>query len=275
MRIDSHQHFWYYQENKFSWMNDSLAILQKNFLPKDIKPLINANEFDGTITVQAEQNIEETLSLLKLADLYPFIKGVVGWVPLCSSDVEKSLTVFAKHPKFVGVRHLVHDEVDDNFMLRPDFQNGIAHLQKFKLTYDLLLFARHLPVAVKLIKAFPQQPFVLDHIAKPPIREAKIGSWAKDIIALAKYPNVFCKLSGMVTEAKWHQWKAADFHPYLDIIIDAFGAERVMIGSDWPVCLLSSDYAPTVNIVKDYIQKFPATIRDKILGENCMHFYGI
>ena len=195
--------------------------------------------------MQARQNLEETRWLLELAEQHPFIKGVVGWVDLRSDRLPNNCKDLPSIPKLVGVRHVVHDEPDDHFMLRPEFRRGIAQLLDFNLTYDLLLFPRHLKVAAQLVEEFPQQPFVLDHIAKPKIAERSISPWQEDLRQLAQFPNVFCKLSGMVTEANWKQWQPADFHPYLDIVFEAFGPARLMIGSDWPVCTLSGEYEPS------------------------------
>lgn len=275
MRLDSHQHFWNYDPAQHVWMTDAMAVLRRNYLPGDLKPLLDASGFDGTIAVQARQMVEETEWLLKLADENDFIKGVVGWVDLRSPKLREQLEQFSKHPKLRGVRHVVHDEPDDHFMLRPEFRRGIAQLQEFGLTYDLLLFPKHLPVAVELVREFPNQPFVLDHIAKPAIRDGRVSPWQEDLKRLAEFPNVWCKLSGLVTEAKWRQWQAQDFHRYLDIVIAAFGTERVMVGSDWPVCTLSGDYGSTMKIVMDYLQKFPNDVREGILGGNCARFYGL
>jgi L-fuconolactonase len=237
--------------------------------------LLKAAGFEGTIAVQARQMVEETAWLLELAVAHDFIKGVVGWVDLQSPELRTQLANFSRHPKLVGVRHVVHDETDDHFMLRAEFRRGIGQLREFGLTYDLLLFPKHLSVAAKLVAEFPEQPFVLDHIAKPAIRQGRVSPWREDLRRLAEFPNVCCKLSGLVTEAKWKQWRAEDFHRYLDIVVEAFGPERVMIGSDWPVCTLFGAYAPTMNIVTDYIRKYPAAEREGILGENCARFYGI
>jgi L-fuconolactonase len=275
MRLDSHQHFWRYNPAEHIWMDDRMAVLKRDYLPGDLKPLLNQTGFDGTVAVQARQNLEETRWLLELAGQHDFIKGVVGWVDLRSPNLRAQLEKFSSNRKLVGVRHVVHDEPDDGFMLRPDFRRGIAQLREFNLTYDLLLFPKHLPVAVKLVEEFPNQPFVLDHIAKPRIGEKLFSPWQEDLVALAKFPNVVCKLSGMVTEAKWKQWQPQDFHRYLDIVLAAFGPERVMIGSDWPVCTLSGDYAATMGVVTDYVQKFPSEVREKILGGNCARFYSL
>lgn len=275
MRLDAHQHFWHYSPTEHTWMSEQMALLKHDFLPPDLQPLLAAVHFDGCVAVQARQNLEETRWLLQLAEEHSFIKGVVGWVDLCSDDLAQQLRRFAGHPGLVGVRHLVHDEPDDAFMLRPEFRRGIAQLREFDLTYDLLLFPRHLPVAVELVAEFPHQPFVLDHIAKPNIAEKLISPWREDLQRLAKFPNVTCKLSGMVTEARWNHWQPGDFHRYMDIVFGAFGWSRLMIGSDWPVCTLSGEYGPVMKIVIDYLQQFPQEAQAAVLGENCARVYRI
>jgi L-fuconolactonase len=275
MRLDAHQHFWKYNPAHQVWMTDAMAVLRRDYMPEELKPLLQAIQFDGTIAVQARQMVEETEWLLELSDKHDFIKGVVGWVDLRSPRLREQLELYAKHPRLVGVRHVVHDEPDDHFMLLPEFRRGLAQLREFGLTYDLLLFPKHLPVAVQLVTEFPNQPFVLDHIAKPAIREGQVSPWREDLDRLAEFPNVFCKLSGMVTEAKWKQWQPEDFHRYLDIVIETFGTNHVMIGSDWPVCTLSGDYASTMRIVIAYAQQFSAPVRDNILGGNGARFYHI
>jgi L-fuconolactonase len=199
----------------------------------------------------------------------------VGWVDLCSPGLAAELDEFAKHPKFVGVRHLLQDEPDDEFMLRPTFCRGIGRLAGYGLTYDLLLHPRHLPIAVKLVRELPGQRFVLDHIAKPGIADGVMHPWDRDVRELAKFENVWCKGSGMVTEARWKRWRAADFRPYLDVVFEAFGPGRVMFGSDWPVCTLSASYAETMEIVRDYIGQLDPLQQEGILGLNCMRLYGI
>jgi L-fuconolactonase len=275
MRLDSHQHFWRYSPTEYTWMTERMGILKRDFLPEDLQPLLQSIYFDGCVAVQALQNLEETRWLLELAERHPFIKGVVGWVDLRSEQLPAQLESFRKHPKLVGVRHVVHDEPDDDFMLRPEFRRGISQLRDFDLAYDLLLFPKHLTVAARLVEEFPQQPFVLDHIAKPRIGEGLISPWQEDLHKLAKFPNVFCKLSGMVTETKWKQWQPGDFHRYMDVVFEAFGPNRLMIGSDWPVCILSGEYEPAMKIVIDYVQKFPAEVQAAVLGENCASFYRI
>jgi L-fuconolactonase len=275
MRIDAHQHFWKYDPDEYGWITGEMAGLRRNFLPDDLAPLLRQFGFDGSIAVQARQSLEETEWLLALTDQYDFIRGVVGWVDLRSPQVRTQLETLAPHPKLCGVRHVVQDEPDDAFMLRPDFLRGLALLQEFGLAYDLLLYPRHLPVAVKVVEMFPGQMFVLDHLAKPAIKDRTISPWREDLRELAQFPNVFCKLSGMVTEAHWGQWLAEDFRPYLDVALEAFGPNRVMIGSDWPVCTLSGDYASVMGIVIDFLESLPETARRQILGENCLHAYGL
>ena len=275
MRLDAHQHFWHYNPVHHGWITEPMSVLKQDFLPSDLKPLLDSIHFDGCVAVQAQQNLEETEWLLQLADRNPFIKAVVGWVDLCSEELHEQLEKFARHPKFVGVRHVLQDEPDDRFMLQPAFRRGIARLQDFDLTYDLLLYTKHLPIAAELVAEFPHQPFVLDHLAKPRIAEQQLSPWKEDLLTLAKLPNVCCKLSGMVTEAHWKQWRSADFERYIEIAFGAFGWSRLMIGSDWPVCILSGEYEPVMNVVIDAVSKLPAEAQAAVLGNNCAHFYGI
>jgi L-fuconolactonase len=273
MRIDSHQHFWHYSSTEHAWMTDSMALIKRDFLPEDLRPLLLAIDFDGCVAVQARQSMEETRWLLELADRYDFIKGVVGWVDLRSPELPEQLERFASNPKLAGVRHVVHDEPDDEFMLGTEFQHGISQLKRFDLTYDMLLFPKHLRVAIKLVEKFPEQAFVLDHIAKPRIAEGILSPWQEDLRELSRADNVYCKLSGMVTEARWNAWRPEDFRRYLDVVVEAFTPERLMIGSDWPVCTLSGDYASTMQIVIDYARQLPAEAQAGILGDNCARFY--
>ena len=283
IKLDAHQHFWNYSRAEYEWIDESMGVLQRDFLPRDLKPLLDQSGFDGSIAVQARQSLEETRWLLELAWQNDFIRGVVGWVDLCSLDIEEQLREFAGDKRLVGVRHVVQGEPDDRFMLRSEFRRGIARLAEFGLTYDLLLFPRHLPVAVELVREFPGQTFVLDHIAKPAIADglaesqfrSQFESWARDMRELAKFANVSCKLSGMVTEARWGKWTQEDFLPYLDVVLEAFGPSRLMIGSDWPVCTVSGDYAQTLEIVSRFIERLRASEQDEIIGGNCMRVYGV
>ena len=275
MRLDAHQHFWKYNALEYEWIDDGMAELRRDFLPQDLMPLLEANGFGGCISVQARQNLEETRWLLELAGQNDFIRGVVGWVDLRSGDLPAQLDRFAGNRKLVGVRHIVQAEPDDAFMLRDDFRHGISRLGERGLTYDLLLYPRQLPAAVKLASGFPDQPFVLDHIAKPEIAKGVLAPWEQDVRELAKLDNVWCKVSGMVTEAQWKGWKVGDFRPYLDVVFEAFGTDRLMIGSDWPVCTVSGDYAATMGIVEEYLNQFSTESQKKVLGGNCARFYGV
>ncbi len=276
MKIDAHQHFWVYNSKEYSWIDDSMKVLRRDYLPADLKTHLKEAGFSGTVAVQARQTVEETRWLLDLADKYDFIRGIVGWVDLCSADdLGEQLDEFCRSEKFVGVRHVVHDEPDDNFMMRDDFLKGLGMLKSYGLTYDLLLFPRHLPVAHRVVSMFPDQKFVVDHISKPPIKNHLIGQWKNDIMKLAEFSNVWCKLSGMVTEADPRNWKPEEFHPYLDIVSEAFGPERLMAGSDWPVCLLAGEYKEVMAIVDNYFSEMSPEVRERILGLNCKEFYGI
>jgi L-fuconolactonase len=274
MRLDSHQHFWNYDAAQYPWIAPG-SPLHRDWLPQDLAPLLAAATFDGCIAVQARQKIEESHWLLELAEHHSIIKGVVGWVDLRSPEVEHDLVALAPHPKFSGVRHVVQDEPDVNFMLGAEFQRGIGKLQAFHLTYDILIFPQQLPAAIELVRRFPEQPFVLDHIAKPPIMDGTLSPWRERIRELAKAPNVHCKVSGMVTEADLAAWRPADFRPFLDVIFEAFGEDRVMYGSDWPVCLRAASYAQTYALVADYTQSFSAAAREKFFGGNAARFYRV
>ena len=273
MRLDSHQHYWHYDPVLYPWIDEKKAILKRDYLPSDLEPLLARTGFDGTIAVQACQSISDTVFLLQLADHHDSVKGVVGWVDLCSDRVGDELQRFAPHPKLVGVRHIVHDEPDDDFMLRADFRRGISRLREFDLTYDLLLFPRHIARAVRLVEEFPEQPFILDHIAKPFIRDGEFSPWREDLRTLAAFPNVTCKLSGLVTEARWDAWRPVDIHPYLDVVVEVFGPSRLMIGSDWPVCLLAGDYGRVMDVVVNYVERLSEDERHGILGENAAQVY--
>ncbi len=275
MKIDTHQHFWKYNTQDYVWMSEEMDRLRKDHLPTDLLPLMTAAGITGTVAVQARQCLEESTWLLQLADEHPFIQAIVGWVDLSSERVVEQLERLAQHPKFRGVRHVVHDEPDDNFMLRESFLNGLSQLKRFGLTYDLLLFPRHLPIACDVVKRFPNQLFVLDHIAKPPVRARIIEPWARDLKRLAGFANVFCKISGLVTEAKWDSWKAKDFDPYLDVVLGAFGPHRLMIGSDWPVCTLAAEYRSVIKVETDYIGRLSVDEQHAILEQNPIDFYSI
>ena len=273
MIIDSHHHFWKFNPSEYGWIDEPMKILQRDFLPQDLKPVLKQEGFDGCIAVQARQSLDETHWLIHLANENSWIKGVVGWVDLCSPDIEKQLAELSQNKKLVGVRHVIHDEADDLFMLRDEFRNGIRCLGKHGLTYDLLLFPKHLKIAAGLVAEFPNQPFVIDHISKPLIRKGILDPWKTDIQSIARFPNVWCKLSGMVTEADPNNWNQQTFIPYLDIVFSAFGPDRLMIGSDWPVCQLGGSYSEITGIVRTYLEKYDDSIKSGIMGENCLIFY--
>jgi L-fuconolactonase len=272
MKIDSHQHFWSYDEHEYPWIPRG-SPLQRDWLPQDLEPLLANAGLDGCVAVQARQAIEESHWLLALADQAPAIRGVVGWVDLQSATVEDDLAKLAKHPRFVGVRHVVQDEPDVDFMLRPNFLRGIGRLRQFHLTYDILIYPKQLATAIELVRRFPEQPFVLDHIAKPFVKDGVLSPWREQIRELAGSSNVCCKVSGLVTEADHARWKAGDFTPYLDAVFDAFGEDRLMYGSDWPVCLLAASYQRVFGLVNDYARQLSAGAREKFFGDNAARFY--
>ena len=275
MVIDSHQHFWKYDPVKYSWIDDSMKVLQKDFLPSNLGPILKSNKVDGCVAVQADQSEAETEFLLRLAHENDFIKGVVGWVDLRADDVNKRLAHFSQDKKLKGVRHIVQEEPDPEFMLRKDFQNGIGQLAQFGLTYDILVYPNQLASAVLLTRAFPDQKFVLDHIAKPKISEGLDSEWVQHIKELALNPNVSCKVSGMVTETKDFKWQQEDFSPFIYMVLDAFGWQRLMYGSDWPVCLLGGSYKEVLAIVRDYMDKLSEMERAAIMGLNAVSFYSL
>jgi L-fuconolactonase len=275
MRLDAHQHFWRYNQREYPWIGCGMESLRRDFLPDDLLPLLQSIGLDGSIAVQARQSVEETAWLLELADQNAFIRGIVGWVNLSGPKLGQQLQRFAVHKKFCGVRHVIHDEPDDLFMLREDFRRGIGLLAELDLAYDLLLFPGHLRTAADLVARFPRQRFVLDHIAKPHIKYGVMEPWVEGIRRLAGYPNVACKISGMVTEADWSGWKPVDFTPYLDVVFEAFGVDRVMIGSDWPVCTVSAPYHRVMSIAMDYIRQLSDHEQKMVLEQNAPAFYRI
>ena len=275
MRIDAHQHFWSYSAAEYPWIGAGLERLARDYLPSDLEPLLAAKQIDGSVAVQARQSVEESLWLLALAKAHPLVKGVIGWVDLRSDRVGDDLRVLAANPTFVGVRHVVQDEPDPRFVLGEGFIRGLRQLRQHGLTYDLLLYPSQLPAAIELVELLPEQPFVVDHLAKPRIVAGEIADWERDIRAIARHDNVCCKVSGMVTEAVRRGWKRDDFTPYLDVVLEAFGPERLMFGSDWPVCLLAGEYADVAAIPRDYFSRLSATEQRMIWGDTAAGFYGL
>jgi L-fuconolactonase len=275
MRIDAHQHFWNYSATEYPWIGPGLERLARDYLPQDLAPLMAAEGLDGSVAVQARQSVEESHWLLDLAAAHPLVKGVVGWVDLRSDRVGNDLHALAANPKFLGVRHVVQDEPDPRFVLGEGFVRGLRQLHQHGLTYDLLLYPNQLPAAIELVALLPEQPFVVDHLAKPRIAAGEMEDWDRDIRAIARHENVCCKVSGMVTEAARQGWKRADFTPYLDVVLEAFGPERLMFGSDWPVCLLAGEYADVATIPRDYFSRLSATEQRMIWGGTAARFYGL
>lgn len=273
MRIDAHQHFWIYRAEEYGWIDESMAALRRDFLPEQLEPKLRRGGFQGSVAVQARQSLEETRWLLDLVEKDSSIVGVVGWVDLRSVNVRGQLAQFGRNPKFVGVRHIVRSEPDDRFLLQPEFLRGISVLEEFDLAYDILIYERHLPVAAEFVERFPRQRFVLDHLAKPPIKSGEMDWWSRGIRRLGEFPNVFCKLSGLVTEADWQSWTPDQITPYLDIAVDAFGHDRLMIGSDWPVCLVAASYERVMDLVGDYLIRKNPEWREGLLGGNAVRFY--
>lgn len=274
MKIDSHQHFWEYDPVRDSWIDDSMQVIRKDFLADDLAIVLDNNGIDGCVAVQADQSETETTFLLALAQQNKFIKGVVGWVNLVSKDVKERLNHFSQNHHFKGVRHIVQAE-NEEFVLRKDFQRGISALAEFGLTYDILVYPNQLKNVIRFISTFPEQKFVLDHIAKPDIKNGQIKKWKSDINELAKYQNVCCKVSGLVTEADWRKWKMEDFIPYLDVIYEAFGIQRILYASDWPVCLLAGNYNEVLDVVNKYSAQFSEEEQELVMGTNAIRFYGL
>jgi L-fuconolactonase len=271
-RIDSHQHFWKFDPVRDSWIDDSMQKIQKDFLPEDLLPLLQQNQFSGCVAVQASQSEEETNFLIDLASKNDFIKGIVGWVDLLNKNITERLEHFSSHKTIKGFRHVVQGEADD-FMFKEDFRNGISALNQFDYTYDILIFHRQLPAAIDLVKHFPNQRFVIDHIAKPDIKSGDIESWKKGISEISKHENASCKISGMVTEANWNNWKPSDLKPYLDVIFENFPTNKLMFGSDWPVLNVASNYSEVVKTLEDYMAQFSIEDQNKIWFENVNAFY--
>jgi L-fuconolactonase len=273
MRIDSHQHFWKYHPVKDAWITDDMKVIQRDFLPPDLLPLLQQNNVDGCVAVQADQSETETDFLLQLAKENDWIKGVVGWTDLRAPNLEEKLQHYAQYNKIKGFRHIVQAEPEDDFLLGAEFCNGIALLSKYHFTYDILVFPRQLKHVAAFVQQFPDQPFVIDHLAKPDFKKADFAEWEKAMRAAAAYPNVSCKVSGMVTEANWSSWMNEDFTYCLDVVVEAFGINRLMFGSDWPVCLVAASYQETCNIIHRYFMQFSIAEQEKLWGKNAVDFY--
>ena len=275
MTIDSHQHFWTFDPIRDSWITDDMSVIQRNFYPEDLQPTLQQNGIDACVAVQADQSLGETRFLLDLAAKNDFVKAVVGWIDLQDDAIDEQLSEWKSEKKLVGFRHVLQAEPDIEYMLRPSFLRGISKLKKYGFTYDILIFPKHLVTAQKFVAQFSDQPFVLDHIAKPYIKAGLIDEWKRDIKSLAKFENLQCKVSGIITEADWKRWNYEQIKPFLDVVFEAFGTDRIMFGSDWPVCLVAGDYSQVKGIIETYIKGFSVSEKSKVFGENAAKFYGI
>ena len=276
MKIDSHQHFWTYDPIQFPWIGPEHTTIKRHFYPEDLRPLLQASGIDGCIAVQARQSIKETDWLLELTEQNDFIRGVIGWLPMSEPTLEDYLDRYSSCKRLVGLRHIVHDEPDDAFILRPDFNDGIKRLADQDLAYDILIFEKHLPATIEFVDRHPNQVFVVDHIAKPVIKEAAFDTtWRTNLIELARRENVSCKLSGMVTEVRDERWTPELLRPYFETVLEAFGPNRLLFGSDWPVCLLRTQYAHWIEVVRNYAHQLSSDEQASLWGANAIRIYGV
>lgn len=275
LKLDSHQHFWRFDPVRDAWIDDDMRVIQRDFLPEDLKLELEKHSINGCIAVQSDQSEADNAFLIELASMHPFIKGVVGWVDLQAENIEETLQFYSQYKIMKGFRHVLQGEANRALMLEPGFMRGIGLLKKYNFTYDILIFRDQLFYASELCSKFPEQSFVLDHIAKPDIRNQAVHDWIPGIQELAKNPNIYCKVSGMVTEANWQGWKNEDFYPYLDVVFESFGIERLMFGSDWPVCNVAGGYTAATDMVRSYLSQFPEDQQALFWGANAARFYGI
>jgi len=275
MVIDSHQHFWKYEPVKHSWIDDDMSVIRRNFSPSDLAKVYQENGIDGCVAVQADQTLEETDFLIDLASINNFIKGIVGWVDLRAENIENVLEKYSTDKIVKGFRHVVQGEADHNFLLRPNFSRGISLLEKHNFTYDILVFPHQLGSVLEFVKKFPHQKFVIDHIAKPYIKDGYFEGWATMMTAIGKHENVSCKMSGMVTEADFNIWTPEQIHPYMDTVLEAFGSKRILFGSDWPVCLVAGNYSKIKKLTTDFISQLSQIEQNSIMGNNAIEFYNL
>lgn len=275
MIIDAHQHFWNYHPVKDAWITDDMKVIQEDFLPQHLLPVLQKNGVDGCVAVQADQSEHETDFLLALAAQHNFIKGVVGWVDLRADNLEERLTHYSQFDLLKGFRHIVQGEPDPAFLLQESFCKGIRLLSQYNFTYDILVYPVQLPAVVDFVQQFPGQRLVIDHLAKPDFKTGDISTWETHMRTIAQQPQVYCKLSGLVTEADWQQWEPAHFTPFLDVVLEAFGPERLLFGSDWPVCKLAADYPEVKGLITDYISRLSDTEKAGIMGGNAIRFYNL
>jgi L-fuconolactonase len=274
-RIDAHQHFWKYDPVRDAWITEEMSVLKRDFLPIDLKLLLQQNKVDASVAVQADQSESETDFLINLSQKFSFIKGIVGWVDLQAPDVRERLEYFSQFPVVKGFRHILQAEKERDKMLQPQFMRGIKELKEFGFTYDILIYSDQLPYIPSFLAAFPDQKFIIDHLAKPDIKGKSLQEWKERINEVAKFENVYCKVSGLVTEADWNHWKKSDFIPYLDTVVEAFGTDRLLYGSDWPVCLVAAEYDEVTGLVADYFSSFSHFEQDQVFGGNAIKFYNL
>jgi L-fuconolactonase len=274
MRIDAHHHFWKFDSQQHAWINDEMKKIQRDFLPDDLSPVLKTNLFDGCITVQVEQTEEENKFLLSVAERNSIVKGIVGWIDLKGNNLDERLEYYKQFPILKGFRHIVQGE-PTGFLTDGKFIEGVNKLSSYGFTYDLLIYHYQLPEALEFVMQVPDVKIVVDHIAKPSIRTGEKTHWELNMAALSTFPNVFCKISGMVTEANWTGWKNDDFYPYMDEVFESFGANRILYGSDWPVCLVAATYEQQLEIVTTYIQSLSVNEQDQIMGRNAVNFYNL
>ncbi|NIG53611.1 amidohydrolase [Chitinophaga sp. Cy-1792] len=273
MIIDAHQHFWKYDPIRDAWIDDTMEVIRKDFFPEQLEPVFKAHGIHGCVAVQADQSENETAFLLDLAARHDFIKGVVGWTDLRAEGISEQLHYYSQFPKLKGFRHIVQGEPDPMFLLREDFCRGILALAQYDFSYDILVYPHQLPAVEKFTAQFPDQRMIIDHLAKPDFKKGELDTWAAHIRNIAAAPNVYCKVSGLVTEADWKNWKAHQFEPFLDTVLEAFGCDRLLFGSDWPVCLLAAEYGEVKDIITDYISRLSSAEQQKIMGGNAIAFY--
>ena len=271
--IDAHQHLWRYLPPGPAWMADGMEVLRQDFLTNDLRAVTIEAGVTGTIVVETERTIADTEWLSQVAASDDLFRGVIGWAPLTGSAVASQLECIASLPKMKAIRHPIHDELDDQFVLRDDFNQGISALKQFDLAYDILIFEKHLPQTIQFVDRHPNQVFILDHIAKPRIRDGMLSPWKENIRELARRSNVYCKISGMVTEADWNIWSDAHLYPYMEIVLEAFTSKRTMFGSDWPVVTLASSYRRWIDTVLDVIAQLSTTEKERILSETAIEAY--
>jgi L-fuconolactonase len=272
-KIDSHQHFWLYNPVNHAWINDDMRVIQRDFLPADLQPILQENGIEGCVAVQVDQTEAENDFLLDLAEKNSFIKGIVGWIDMQADNIEERLQYYSSVKPMKGFRHILQGEPDEKFMLNEKFKHGIDLLNQYGFSYDILIMPNHLSYAKAFVAEFPQQRFVIDHLAKPYIKDKRTNGWKEDIQAIATFPNVYCKVSGMVTEADWADWKTEDFVPYLDVVFNAFGANHVMFGSDWPVCNVAGGYKGVLNVIENYVNRLSQNEQELFWAKNAVDFY--